>query len=160
MVFTNCSLWRAYLEETPPFFESLHFIQFNTDKEVNFLETYTFYIKTFPKLQKVCTWGNLWTYERVGGCELLTNWGNKAPRKRKPHGGVRNRRPFVKRGLGLRCRQSFKLIAGIHFVYLIRHEREKCLSPFINCQQAKWNTCWESPRTFLCIVQGEHDAMI
>lgn len=127
------------MEETPPFSESLHFIQFNTDKEVNFLETYTFYIKTFPKLQEGLHLGKFMDLRK--GWRLRTpdklREQNTAPRKRKHHGGVRNCRPFVKRGLGLGCRQSFKLIAGIHFVYLIRHEREKCLSLFINCQQAK-----------------------
>lgn len=60
------------LEETPPFSESLHFIQFNADKEVNFLETYTFYIKTFPKLQEGLHLGEIYGLKK--GLEAVNPW--------------------------------------------------------------------------------------
>lgn len=86
MVFTNGSLWRAYLEETPPFFESLHFTQFNTDKEVNFLETYTFYIKTFPKLQEGLHLGKF--------MDLWKGWRLRTPDKLREQGAKEKKAPW------------------------------------------------------------------
>lgn len=86
MVFTNWGLWRAYLEETPPFSESLYFIQFNSGKEVNFLEAYTLYIKTFPKLQEGLYLGKF--------MDLRKGWRLWTPDKLREQGAKKKKAPW------------------------------------------------------------------